>query len=155
MKTKSSIRTYLSKSLQSSKTTQDTEKLSLLCKGHVKDTLQECARNYIDHNSDLSVVPDQNDISGHNMAQSRNHDYYWTQDCQREFVVCFLLFFKLFTSSFLTYLHTPTLQAPLLAERSTEHRLVSVSSQQCQVATDFQEDEDIITWQILRNIIAI
>jgi len=61
----------------------------------------------------------------------------------------------LFTSSFLTYLHTPTLQAQLLAEKSTERTFVSVSLQRCQVVTEFQEDEDIITLQILRNIIAI
>lgn len=61
---------------------------------------------------------------------------------------------ELFTSSFIT--HIPALQAQLLAERNKEDsRLVSASSQRCQGITDFQEDKDIITWQIPRNAIAI
>lgn len=81
MKNKRSIQTYLSKSLQLGKTTQDTEKLSLLCKGNI---LQECAKHHVDPNSDPNGVPGQNDTPGHNTAHSRNRDYYWAQDCQRE-----------------------------------------------------------------------
>lgn len=40
----------------------------------VKRILWECASNHIDPNSDSNVVPDQNNIPGHNTAHLRNHD---------------------------------------------------------------------------------
>lgn len=62
---------------------------------------------------------------------------------------------KNYSQVLITYLYIPALQAQLLAERNREDRVVSTSSQWCQGITDFQESKDKITWQILRNAIAI
>lgn len=62
---------------------------------------------------------------------------------------------KNYSQVLITYLYIPALQAQLLAERNREDRVVSTSSQWCQGITGFQESKDKITWQILRNAIAI
>lgn len=145
MKNNSSIETYLSQSLQFGKTTQNTEKMSLLG----KDRFQKSEKNNTDPNSNPNVVPGQNSIPEQNTTLRRNHDYYWDQEWREKDG-------KNNCSQVLLSLIYTALQAQLLAERNREHsRLVSASSQGCQGITDFQEGKDIITQPIPRNATAI